>query len=54
MLIIAVIYLLHLTGFIDTLETPHIFGKSLFGMTATIWGLFGYIGLILHNVIKDS
>lgn len=52
MLIIAVIYLLHLTGFIDTLETPYIFGKSLYGMTALIWVLFGYLGYIAHGIIK--
>ena len=52
MLIIAVIYLLHLTGSIDTLETPYIFGKSLYGMTALIWGLFGYFGYIAHGMLK--
>lgn len=52
MFLLAIIYIIHLMGFITTLEEPKVLGKSVFGMIGLIWGLFGFMGLILHDTIK--
>lgn len=54
MLLLAIIYIIHLMGFINDLETPKIFGRSLYGMIGTIWGVLGFLVLISYDAIRDA
>lgn len=54
MIIFAIIYIIHLMGFIATLNTPTIFNKSLYGIALLFWGLFGYLGLMIYDTIRGG